>query len=245
MSLYLHAPWNKSLRVRAVMSTRLGGSDGKAPYLGFNLGPNSGDDPARVAAHWEMVRQDLGLGRLPRLLNQVHGSTLVEARPDTEDFPEADGWILSRTDLPVAVQVADCLPVALTRADGSLAALVHAGWKGLAAGIVNTALDRLRERYPGEIWGWVGPGIDGWAYEVGAEVRSALLDRFPWAEGAFRPAGGRFLAELKKLAYQYLVREGCQAWMSCGGTWSRSDLWYSWRREQPTGRQAMVLWMQE
>lgn len=243
MSLYLYAPWGSSLSVRAVMTTRLGGLGGAEAYRGLNLGPNSGDDPARVAAHWEIVRRELGLSRLPLLLNQVHGRDLAEAEPHLAVRPEADGWLVRCPDLPVAVQVADCLPVVLTRSDGSLAALVHAGWKGLAAGIVDTALDELRKGYPGEIWGWVGPGIDGWAYEVGTEVRQALLAHYPWADSAFRlSVDGRYLADLGRIAHELLCREGCRSWRSRAGTWSRPDLWYSWRRGQPTGRQAMILW---
>lgn len=243
MRLYLHAPWGRSVPVRAVMTTRLGGLAGRSPFEGFNLGLTCGDDPDRVAAHWRMVAEDLGLADPPRLLTQVHGADLADASAARE-APAADGWLLTERSRAVAVQVADCLPIALVREDGGAAALIHAGWKGLAAGIVQRALEALRGRPVGAIQAWVGPGIDGWAYEVGPEVRSALTERFPASARHFHPSGpDRWRVGLGHIAEDYLRAEGCRVWRSAGGTWSRPDLWYSWRRGQPTGRQAMVLWI--
>lgn len=232
--LFLHQPWEPTHGYRAVMTTRLGGSS-EGPFEGLNLGSNSGDDPQRVRRHWEMVAQALGI-RLPLLLNQCHSACVVEAAEENH-LTEADGWVVHHSGLPVAVQVADCLPVALVGSNAG--ALVHAGWRGLAAGILEEALARLKP----PILAWVGPGIDGWAYEVGPEVRERLLGRLPLANHAFRPlVGDRWLLDLKAAAASFLRARGCTTWVSSLGTWSRPDLWYSWRRGQPTGRQAMILW---
>jgi len=242
--LFLHTPWPPNVPVKAVMTTRLGGLEGAPPFEGFNLGINSGDDETRVKNHWDMLTHELGLLRPPKLLRQVHGATLVPP-PETDNYPPADGWIVSQAKIPVAVQVADCLAVALARKDGSLAALVHAGWRGLASGILDHALEHLRMTYHENIYVWIGPGIDDWAYEVGEEVYQGITRHYPWSFRYFKPTQpGHFRVGLGQIALEFFQRQGCLTWLSKGGTWSRADLWYSWRRSQPTGRQAMILWIE-
>gem|GEM_PF-5885308 len=239
--LVLYAPWPSNLGFKAVVTTRLGGVSSGA-WEGLNLGPTSGDDEKNIEINFALMMGHLSLPFKPKLLKQIHGNLILKAE-STADFSEGDGWILSDGLDPVAIQVADCLPVFLARADGAKAAVLHAGWKGVASGILRKGVEQLREGWEGEILGWVGPGIDSWAYQVGLEVRDAVLKEVPGSEGFFIPIGeNKVYFDISRTAELALVREGVMTSRCKLGTWSRADLWYSWRRQQPTGRQLGVLW---
>ena len=234
--------------VRAVQTTRAGGASAP-PYASMNLGLHVGDDPERVRANRRALAAALPAG--PRWLRQVHGVRIVDAdAPIGADAPvEADGATVARPGRPVAVLTADCLPVVLADAAGSRVTVVHAGWRGLAAGIVRAAVAGFGE---GEaLMAWLGPAIGPDAFEVGAEVREAFVRADPAHEGAFRPgaARGKHLADLYALARTEALgaARGGRVAVSGGDrcTFAEADAFFSHRRDGPrTGRMATLAWLE-
>lgn len=170
----------------------------------------------------------------PRLLKQVHGTRVVNL--DSTDFddgpPEADAVIAHRTSDMCVVQTADCLPVLLCGVDGREIAAIHAGWRGLSAGIIEKTVARMRT-VPSNLIAWLGPGISQANFEVGDEVREAFLADGPAADAAFeRNARGRWQADLYKLARQHLGRTG--VFDVFGGGWctyADAKHFHSYRRD--------------
>jgi hypothetical protein len=240
----IRPPWGEMQGVRAVATTRLGGLS-LPPYATWNLGRRTEDDPARVRANHERLREAAGLPAEPCWLRQVHGSTAVRAMPGAP-APEADAaW----TDAPgtvCAVLTADCLPVVIADPDGRCVAVAHAGWRGLAAGVVEAAVAALPVD-PGALRAWLGPAIGPGAFEVGPEVRDAFLASDPAAADAFHAArGGRWLANLYLLARQRLCRAGLGR-IDGGGlcTYRDRHRFFSHRRDGPaTGRTATIAWLE-
>jgi YfiH family protein len=231
--------WPAPRGVRAFVTTRAGGVS-RGPYASLNLGLRTGDDPADVAANRE--RLYAALPQAPRWLRQVHGSAVVEADA-LADPPEADAAIARNAGTVCAVMVADCIPVLMTDRTGTVCAIAHAGWRGLASGVVENAVRRLPGA-PGDLLAWLGPGIGATAFEVGADVREAFLARHAESEAAFAPhAPGKWLADLFLLARQQLRRAGVT---EVGGgsycTYSDPKRFYSYRRDHTTGRMAAVIW---
>ena len=234
--------WPAPAHVRAFVTTRAGGVS-RGPYSSLNLGLRTGDDPAAVAANRARLRG--ALPQAPRWLRQVHGSMVVEADALAEP-PEADAAIARDPGTVCAVLVADCIPVLVTDRAGTFCAIAHAGWRGLADGV----LDRLVRRLPGpaaDLLAWLGPGIGATAFEVGADVREAFLARHAESEAAFAPRGpGKWLADLPQLARQQLARAGVRTVRGGGHcTYSEPERFFSYRRDRTTGRMAAVIWRDE
>jgi YfiH family protein len=237
-------PW-----VRAYSTTRSGGvSDG--PYASLNLGDHVGDLPARVAHNRALLRSHLGLTGEPLWLQQVHGTHVACAEPlPAATAPvaralEADGARASTPGVVCVVMTADCLPLLMCDTQGTRIAAVHAGWRGLAAGVVERAVAAL-QCLPRDILVWLGPAIGADAFEVGAEVRGHFVAEHPDAEGAFRPnASGRYWADLTALARQRLARLGVTAVYGGGYcTFSDPARFFSYRRDGVTGRMASLIWL--
>ena len=175
----------------------------------------------------------------PQWLQQVHGTRVVRA--GSADFtgepPEADAIIGARPGDICVVQTADCLPILLCSSDGREIAAIHAGWRGLAGGVIETTVAAMQTA-PAALMAWFGPAISQPAFEVGDEVRAAFLDRDAAAAAAFEPnARGRWQADLYALGRQSLAREGVAA-VYGGGlcTYADADRFYSFRRDGETGR---------
>lgn len=231
--------WPAPPHVRAFCTTRAGGVS-RGVHASLNLGLRTGDDPAAVAANRE--RLYAALPQPPRWLRQVHGSVVVEADA-LGDPPEADAAIARLPGTVCAVMVADCIPVLLTDRTGTVCAIAHAGWRGLAAGVVENVVRRMPGT-PSDLLAWLGPGIGAGAFEVGADVREAFIARHAESEPAFTPhAPGKWLADLFLLARQQLHRAGVTG-ISGGGhcTYSDPHRFYSYRRDHTTGRMAAVVW---
>lgn len=231
--------WPAPAGVKALITTRAGGVS-QGPYASFNLGLRTGDDPQAVAANRD--RLNALLPQQPRWLRQVHGSGVVEADTLT-GLPEADAAIARRPGTVCAVLVADCIPVLLADGTGATVAIAHAGWRGLAAGVVeNTVRGMACE--PRSLTAYLGPGIGAGAFEVGNDVRDAFLARDAAAAAAFTPhAAGKWLADLFLLARQRLWRAGVGA--IHGGelcTYSDARRFFSYRRSRTTGRMAALIW---
>lgn len=231
--------WPAPANVRAFITTRAGGASGGV-YSALNLGLRTGDDPAAVGAN--RVRLRAALPAEPKWLRQVHGCTVVEA--DTlAEIPDADAAIARAANTVCAVQVADCIPVLLADRSGAAVAVAHAGWRGLAGGVLERTVESMASE-PGALVAYLGPGIGPDAFEVGADVREAFLAGNPQAEAAFRPRGGeKWMADLFLLARQRLAR--CGVTRIHGGdlcTHSDPRRFYSYRRDGETGRMAAVIW---
>jgi hypothetical protein len=196
-----------------------------------------------VAENRRLLRAALDLPREPRWLTQVHGRQVVEAG-EAGPPPDADASV-ARSPGPVcAVLTADCLPVLLCDRSGTRAAAAHAGWRGLAAGVLEATVAALGPA-PEELIAWLGPAIGQRPYEVGAEVRGAFVDADPAAEVAFVPSpGGRWLADVYALARRRLAGIGVDA-VYGGGLCCHDDPthYYSYRRDRVTGRMASLVWL--
>ena len=226
--------------VRAAVSLRTGGvSAGR--YASLNVGDHVGDDPELVRTNRDRLRAALGLPAEPLWLEQVHGTDV--ARFACEQRPRADAAVALAPGQVCAVMVADCLPVLLADREGTCVAAAHAGWRGLAAGVIERTVEALHVN-PSRLVAWLGPAIGPEAFEVGPEVRQAFLADDPQTTVDFRPGeGDRWLADIFTLARRRLVRLGIRD-VSGGGfcTVSEPARFFSYRRDGVTGRFAALVW---
>lgn len=239
---FLAADWPAPTHVRALTTTRAGGVS-RGPYESFNLGDHVGDDPEAVWQNRARLREALVLPAEPLWLKQVHSTTVVLAARAQPGI-EADGAWTDRPGVVLAVLTADCLPIFLCDRKGTKVALLHAGWRGLAGGIIESGLQALN--VPGEeLLVWLGPAIRPDAYRVGDDVRDALYARDPAAAAAFHPDGtGRWLADLYRLARQRLRSQGVTAVYGGGYcTLREHERFFSFRRNGATGRMASLIWL--
>jgi YfiH family protein len=246
--------WPAPPGVRALMTTRAGGVSappwGAAPDVGggMNLALHTGDDPDHVAANRARLRRLLP-GE-PVWLEQVHGAEVVDAEW-AAPTPTADASVALAPGVVCAVLVADCLPVFVAEAGGRAVAAAHAGWRGLAAGVLQATVARLRARLAAEagiedahLLAWLGPAIGARRFEVGADVLAVMRAALPGGERAFVPIGGdKYLADLYALARLALARAGVVR-VYGGGSCTVSDpgRFYSFRRDRRTGRHAALIW---
>jgi len=232
--------WPAPARVRAFSTTRAGGVSAGA-YGSLNLADHVGDNPQQVQANRECLRRAASLPGEPVWLRQVHGTDVVDAAmgPAT-----ADGSFTDAARTVCAVLTADCLPIFLCDRRGTMVGALHAGWRGLAAGIIETGVERMD--VPGaSLLAWLGPAIGPTAFEVGDDVREAFVRSDADAARAFVPnARGRWWADLYQLARRRLARVGVTAVYGGGHcTVTQADLFYSYRRDGATGRMASLIWL--
>lgn len=241
MTGWIEADWPLAGKLLAGSTTRSGGVSA-GPYRSLNLAAHVGDDAENVAVNRERLVSALGVDREPRWLRQVHGARVLRLGPYREELRIADAAVTSEPEVICAVLTADCLPVLLAAEDASEVAAVHAGWRGLAAGVLEAAVAAL-ETPPGRLLAWLGPGIGAAAYEVGDEVREALTAGDADAAGAFeRNAGGRWQADLYAIARRRLTRCGVSA-LHGGGFCTHTDpaRFFSHRRDGTCGRMATLV----
>ncbi|MBK1731715.1 peptidoglycan editing factor PgeF [Thiococcus pfennigii] len=233
--------WPAPPGVRALATTRLGGVS-LGPYRGLNLADHVGDDPAAVARNRALLAGQAGLPAEPDWLHQVHGCTVATAGT-AEACAEADAIVAERPGLVCAVLTADCLPVLLCDRAGERVAAVHAGWRGLAGGVLEAAIARLGGP-PEQVLAWLGPAIGPRAFEVGPEVRACFIAADPAAAQAFRPRPpDRWLADLYGLARQRLARAGVtRVWGGEYCTYGDAGRFFSYRRDGTCGRMATLIW---
>jgi len=235
--------WQLPRGVRAAFTTRLGGVS-EAPWDSFNLAMHVGDDPARVAANRARLRELLGLAAEPAWLHQVHGVAVADLDEGVSSVPvTADAAVTSRAGAACVVMVADCLPVLFASRDGSRIGAAHAGWRGLASGVIEQTVEKLG--VPGsELSAWLGPCISRENFEVGEEVREEFLQQDAAASEFFEHnARGRWQADLVGLAKRRLNALGV-ADVSGGGWCTSADRqrFYSHRRDGKGGRMAALIW---
>ncbi|MGV8844271.1 MAG: peptidoglycan editing factor PgeF [Pseudomonas sp.] len=240
---WLRPDWPAPAWVKACVTTRAGGVS-QAPFDSLNLGDHVEDDPAAVLEN--RARLTAALGCPPAWLRQVHGIQVVEA--NATGVAQADASWSATPAIACAVMTADCLPVLFCDRAGTRVAAAHAGWRGLANGVLEATLDALA--VPAcEVLVWLGPAIGPDAFEVGPEVRAAFVSQQPEAASAFRPSHHplhpeRLLADIYALARLRLAARGVTA-VYGGGYCTVSDpRFYSYRRAPRTGRFASLIWLE-
>jgi YfiH family protein len=265
----LQPGWRVSPRVRALVTTRNGGvslppygrwHDGVEEPGGLNLGRLSGDDPVCVAVNRARLVGLTG-GAEAAWLTQIHGAEVVDAHEvlvrarSGEPLVSADASVTNRPGTICVVMIADCMPVLLCDAAGRAVGAAHAGWRGLASGVVEKTAQRVADlagAHPGTLHAYLGPSIGPAAFEVGADVRDAFMNGADDSQReatarAFVPhtdAPGKYLADLPALARLRLQRLGVT--QITGGdacTVTQRERFYSYRRDRVTGRMAAMIWL--
>ncbi|MDF0536000.1 peptidoglycan editing factor PgeF [Shewanella sp. A32] len=236
----LHHHWPVPGNVRIAMTDRNGGVS-LPPFDSLNLGTHVGDDVNAVMQNRALLRQQLQLPAEPAWLEQVHGTDVIHLGQD--ENRTADGSYADRQGQVAVVMTADCLPVLLCDSAGTQVAALHAGWRGLNAGVLEAGIAHFR---PGsELFAYLGPAIGPSAFEVGAEVRGAFLDSTPGAAKCFTVSGDKYLANLEALAGLRLKAAGVmQIYAASACTYTRDKEFFSYRRDRDTGRMASLIWLE-
>jgi polyphenol oxidase len=241
---YLLPNWPAPKNVRAYSTTRLGGHSSK-PFDNFNMGARAADDPAVVEANRNQLIAELALPNPPLWLQQVHGIQVVRA-DQAPIYPTADASFTEKPGVVCVVLTADCLPVLICNRQGTQVAALHAGWRGLVAGIIETTLKTMSIN-PQDTLAWLGPAIGPKMFEVGDEVRQQFLAHDVKAQSAFVPKENqKWLANLYLLATQRLANYGVtQIYGGNYCTYTDAQLFFSHRRDQgKTGRMASLIWLE-
>lgn len=235
--------WPAPASIRALMTTRHGGIS-KPPYDSLNLAEHVGDDPQSVRENRRLLASAAYLPSMPLWLDQLHGTQVVDCATAIGSN-RADAVTTDRPQQVCVVMTADCLPVLLCNQAGTRVAAVHAGWRGLAAGVIEAALSHFDE--PADhVLAWLGPAIGPEAFEVGSDVRERFLQDDLCAAGAFvagRP--GHWMADIYHLARIRLERAGV-GFIGGGNYCTVADntRFFSYRRDGVTGRMASLIWME-
>ncbi len=235
--------WEAPANVVAVSTTRRGGAAG-----GLDLGPSrlaEAADPHAVAA--DRARLAALLPSAPVWLHQVHGTRVAEVDASNrtrfaDSPPDADAAVTRAPGVAIAVRAADCLPVVMCDRGGTVVAAAHAGWRGLAAGVLEAAVEAMAVA-PGDVVAWIGPSIGPRAFEVGRDVLHAFVAGDPGDASCFSPfSEGKWLADLPALARRRLARRGVTR--VSGGSWCTFEdaaRFHSWRRDRSAGRMATAI----
>ncbi len=231
--------WTSPSNVRAVVTLRQGGQSTSA-YRGFNLAVHVGDREQAVAANRRLLVEQLQLGKEPCWLDQVHGNTVVEESVQLQ--PKADGVFTRQAGHPIAIMVADCVPILMCDTKGTCIGAVHAGWKGLAAGVIKSLVNRMGDH--SELMAWLGPAIGPCHYEVGSEVMDCFgvgsglsvkkVQKSSWRMDMWETAR----QQLKQLNVREVYGGGI-----C--TYCHGRHFYSYRRDGVTGRNAAIIWLEQ
>jgi YfiH family protein len=234
--------WPAPRKVRAFMTTRAGGAS-EGPYASFNLGLHVNDTVESVESNREQLLA-AAPGK-PLWLNQVHGTEVVAAHSSAPG-PTADAAWTNQPGVVCSVLVADCLPVVLADRAGTVVGVAHAGWRGLAGGVIENTVKAMGNP-TSELVVWLGAAIGPEAFEVGQDVHDAFVAHDVEASVAFRRrANGKYLADLYTLARQRLNAMGVYAVFGGGHcTFTEADRFFSFRRDKTTGRMAALVWIAE
>lgn len=233
--------WPAPKHVKAVSSTRIGGVS-QGIYRGLNVGTHVGDTSSVVQRNRVITANQANMPSAPIWLNQTHSTNILRVSEPTDVILDADGAVTSQKNVVLSAMTADCLPVLLTDIDGSQVAAVHAGWRGLADGIVENALLAFDK----PVMAWLGPAIGARVFEVGSDVLEAFTHFDSHAVKAFTPLpNGKWLADMTLLATQRLNKAGVElVYDSNLCTYSEPTRFYSYRRDGMTGRQCTFIWIE-
>jgi len=234
--------WPAPEHVRAYSSTREGGVS-QGAWASLNLATHVQDDLKHVAENRRRLSEALAIPNEPYWLEQVHGTEVV--RPELNTTHCADAAFTQQSDTPCVVMTADCLPVLFCDEQGTAVAAAHAGWRGLAAGVLEQTLKCFEDH--SMVMAWMGPAIGPKHFEVGDEVREVFVQQHSQTESAFvesRP--GHWMADIFQLAQQRLSAAGVSQIFGGGiCTYADADHFYSFRRESITGRMASLIWLSD
>jgi len=235
--------WPAPARVRSVFTLRTGGVSAP-PYDSLNLGAHVGDDIDAVRENRRRVRETLRLPGEPAWLQQVHATSVADLDL-SEPVAPADAAVARLTGRVCAIQVADCMPVLFASRDGAAVGAAHAGWRGLAAGVLEETVRSLRVS-PAGLLAWLGPAIGPRHFEVGDDVRDAFVSADVAAASAFLPnARGRWQCDLYALARRRLAALGVAS-VAGGGwcTYADRARFFSYRRDGQCGRMVALIWLE-
>ena len=236
---WLTPDWPAPASVRACVTTREGGVS-EAPFDSLNLGDHVDDRPEAVAENRRRLTEHFSIQ--PAWLQQVHGIAVVHADPGI--VATADASWTATPGIACAAMTADCLPALFCDRAGTRVAAAHAGWRGLAAGVLEATLDSL-DVPADEVLVWLGPAIGPKAFEVGPEVREVFINQLPEAAEAFVPSNnaGKFMADIYLLARLRLAERGVTAVYGGGFCTVTDPRFFSYRRASRTGRFASLVWL--
>ncbi len=238
---YLMADWPAPASVQAFTTLRSGGVS-IGTYAHFNLGLRSGDELTAVTTNRQRLEDDWNWSHPPQWLEQIHGAKVVTARPDGQER-RGDAVISDQLEQPCVVLTADCLPVLLCHTEGAVVAAAHAGWKGLAAGVLENTVKAMKCS-PEQVMAWLGPAISQPCFEVGPEVRQTFIEKNSHMARAFLPGkGDRWQGDLYQLARIALSTAGVtQVYGGGFCTMTDDQRFFSYRRDgQASGRMAAVI----
>ena len=243
MTEIIRPSWPAPATVSACCTTRSGGVS-LAPYDSFNLALHVGDDPKRVMQNRRILREKLALPQEPGWINQTHGTRAIVLEQD--NGRDADAAITRQPGRVAVVMTADCLPILLCDRRGSEVAAVHAGWRGLRSGVIQSALAAMQSDSR-QLMAWIGPGISQACFEVGDEVRAEFIGSDPAAAEYFQPHGpGHWMCDLAGLAQRVLEQQGVDpVFRDPHCSYRDAELFYSYRRDGTTGRMAALIWIRE
>ena len=237
--------WPVSAKVTVLTTTRLGGVSA-SPFDALNLGLHVGDEPEAVITNRRRLTESFSLPAEPVWLNQTHSTSILDVTQQHHESVDVDGAYTCLTNVVLAVLTADCLPIVISDDQGTQLAVVHAGWRGLADGIVRNAINQFNGQ--SNLHAWLGPAIGPSKFEVGEDVRAAFMQRDEVNAEHFKAGNepGKYWGDLYALSGTELIRSGCQ--ISGGGycTHTQADLFYSYRRDGKfSGRMATLAWISE
>jgi polyphenol oxidase len=237
--------WPAPPEVRALSTHRRGGVSA-APFESLNLGAHVGDSAEAVRENRRRLRAAARLPAEPVWLSQQHGTNVLDLDRANDPPAGADASFTRRPGRVCAILTADCMPVLLASDSRDGVAAAHAGWRGLAAGVIEATVQALALP-PQSLLAWLGPGIGPAHFEIGADVREELLRADPQADAAFeRNARGRYMADLAALARRRLERLGiARIYGGDACTYAAPEEYFSYRRDGRTGRQATLIWLEK
>lgn len=242
---WLTPDWPAPSNVRAYVTTRAG-EFSMPPYDGLNFAKHVGDDVETVEKNRQALMQFFALKKTPQWINQVHGIAVLEAA-DNEQAPDADACFSRMSGQACTVLTADCLPVFFCNRAGTAVAVAHAGWKGLCDGMLESTVAALVEKVAApaqELMAWIGPGIGPESFEVGGEVRQAFIAKDAKAAQAFTAKADKWLGDLYLIARQRLQNVGLASIYGGGFDTYTDPRFYSFRRDNVTGRFLSIIWME-
>ncbi|MCX7099536.1 MAG: peptidoglycan editing factor PgeF [Methylococcales bacterium] len=241
---WLTPDWPAPANIHAATTLRTGGVS-QAAYATLNPATHVGDDPNKVNHNRQLIAEMLALPHEPVWLEQIHSNKAVDAA-STVALPQADASYTDQAGIVCAVLTADCLPLLACTSDGSRVAAIHAGWRGLLAGVISNTLTAMlpTETAMADLLIWLGPAIGPDCFEVGLEVRDAFLEKSATYSPAFKAqANGKCLADIYQLAKIELASLGIsQVFGGTHCTVTEKEDFYSYRRDSQTGRMATLIW---
>ncbi|MFA0443013.1 multi-copper polyphenol oxidoreductase [Vibrio sp. 10N.286.49.C2] len=234
--------WVTNPNISSVTSTREQGVS-QAPYDGLNIGTHVGDSADNVALNRQILKEKAAMPSSPIWLNQTHSTNVAIITDITDQIVDADAAYTQHANIVLSAMTADCLPILIASKDGQEIAAIHAGWRGLADGIVENTLNC----FSGELQAWIGPAIGYDAFEIGGEVKAIFCGKDSRLEQAFKakPSSDKWLADLAFIAQLKLEQSGVtDITQSALCTYSDPQRFFSYRRDGQTGRMASFIWMQ-